>query len=313
MTTNPPTDLSAWFLGAFAALGVGIVAFLKKKGRAVDQPSLLYALVPAPYFAIIGYLVHWFLGKNPSAIDFLLMQVAALMLGIAHVLLFYPRAGRAPILAWPVRDRAWDWKHFWFTLLLVLAGVSGLLVAQILPHGGNEPWRVVRYIPALLTFLVPFLWIKAFDAWAVIPVPVYRPWFPILDDLFIYEPDERLPKVNVRVVFEEGKAARIKEVPFDPNVRVERVYRWILHTYFAQEPDTYYREDTGRTFVWGWHFHRQKRGLRPGRRLDPMRTVHQTGLRAGDTLIVVRDTVLEPLEAVREEMLARTKAKENKP
>ncbi|MBK7086155.1 MAG: hypothetical protein IPH53_16415, partial [Flavobacteriales bacterium] len=116
------------------------------------------------------------------------MQVAAFILRVAHVLLFYPREARAP-LCMAGEGTGWDWKHFGSRCFSCLRVSAVTIVLVPLPHGGNEPWRVVRYIPALLTFLVPFLWIKAFDAWAVIPVPVYRPWFPILDDLFIYEPD----------------------------------------------------------------------------------------------------------------------------
>ena len=310
---NTPTadHAGAYVLGGLTVFGALVIAWMKQRAEGIDKPSLLYALVPVPVFALVTWLAISMRGDWLDAIDFLILQIAAFLLGILHCVLFYREVGGWRALAWPKRERPWSWPQFWFTMALVLCAMIGIMVVDFL--GGLPPlshgWN---YFPALFTFLVPFLWIKAYDAYLNIPVAEFTPWYPPLD-LFTYEQHEKFPKVTVKLMMEEDKTGRIDSVPFDPNVRFELVYRWILHTYLNTEPEMYYSERDGRTFVWGWHFHRQHRSwLRWRRRIDPALTVTRCRLKDGDVVIAMRDPRQEPLESVREAIVQRVAQQQRK-
>ena len=307
-STDHRSSTDAWWLGFLVAIGAGVFVWAKKRNEGIDQPSLIYALVPIPYFAFFTWMavILWSgEAKSSSAFDFLMLQIVALILGIAHVVMFYREVAGWRALSWPKRTRDWSWPHFGYTLLLMLSGMVGIMVADVLPFTGvDEGWD---YFTALLTFLVPFLWVKAFDVYLAIPVAEYRPWYPTLE-FFNYEPHEKFPKVTVRVFFEERNSGRIEHVPFDPNKPFEHVYRWVLHIYLQDQPETYYSERDNATYVWGWHFHRERTSwLRWNKRIDPERSFLQGKLRDGDTVIALRDPKLEHLETVREEMRQRVR------
>lgn len=297
------SNAGTWFLGGIAAVGAVVFAAVKKKGEAVDKASLFYLLAPVPLFALVTWLAFGLFETGADAWDFLFIQVCGLLIGSVHCWLFYGSVGGRRVLTWPQRTEAWSWRHFGFTLLLLLSGIAGLLVVGALAEEMRSVWN---NWPALLTLLMPFVTLKAYDMYMGIPTAVYRPWYPVLDELFTYEPHEDLPKVNIKVVLGEDRSGGLENVPFDPNVKLERVYRWILHTHLRDEQELYHSERDGVTYVWGWHFHRQKSGwFRWQRRLDPTRTVQQCKLRNGDTVLAVRDPSLAPLDTVRQEMLRR--------
>lgn len=306
LNTGTSINAEGLLLGALSATGAVVFAWAKKRKEGLDQPTLFYALLPVPLFAVASWFACAVFGSERfplKAFDFIALQFIALGLGIAHVIFFYRAVGGWRALDWPVRSRDWSWRHFGFTGLLVLAAMVGIMVACLFDFTGVEKgWN---YFPALFTFLVPFIWVKAFDSYLDIPVAVYRPWFPVMD-YFTYEPAKEFPKATVRLVFDAETSGRFEDVPFDPNKPVEVVYRWVLHTYLQEEPDTYYTEREGTTYVWGWHFHRQRTSwFRWNRRIDPAKSFKKSRLRAGDTIIALREPEPEPLVTVRQEMIQR--------
>lgn len=308
-TTDAAPNAGAWVLAGIAALAGALFMALKKKGEALDKPSIIYLLVPVPLFALISWAACHFWGKGIEAWDFLTIQLWSLIIGVAHAWLMYREVAGWRALAWVKHDSAWSWKHFGFTVLLMLAAITGLMLPGIISAELRATWS---YWPATFTLLVPFLTVKAYDMYMGIPAAYYLPWYPMLDELFTYEPHPDFPKVNVRIVLANSRSGLMENISFDPNVRLERVYRWILHNHLRNEQELYYSEREGVNYVWGWHFHRQRRGwFRWQRRLDPKKTVKQCRLRAGDTLLAVRVEHLVPLDEVREQSLARGSERKN--
>jgi hypothetical protein len=299
-TQDPGASAEAWLLGGLSLVGAGIFAWARKRKEGLDQPTLWYALLPIPLFALFTWGVVALFSSPAIALqayDFLALQIIALGLGIAHVIFFYKEVGGWRALDWPVRTRSWSWPHFGFTAVLVLSGCIGVLVAGLIPFMHVE--RSWQYFPALLTFLVPFIWVKALDSYLDIPVAVYRPWFYTLE-YFNYETHPKFPKATINIVLDEENTGNVEDVPFDPNKPFENLYRWVLHTYLQDQPDTYSTERDGTNYVWGWHFHRQRSSwFRWNKRIDPKRTLKQNRLRNGDTIIALRDPKLEVLEVVR--------------
>jgi|GEM_PF-2559100 len=289
-------------LVSLAATGAAGLVIVRKR---IDQPTLLYLLAPIPLFALFTWLAVVVFdpdGDSLKAFDFLALQIVALGLGIAHVIFFYREVAGWRALDWPVRSSVWSWQHFGFACLLLFAGCIGVMLADVLQFTNVENgWN---YFLALLTFLVPFIWVKALDQYMTIPQAVYRPWYPTLD-YFTYEPHEKFPKATIHIVLDDVEAD-IADVPFDPNKPFEQVYRWVLHTYLQDQPDTYYVEKDHEVNVWGWHFHRARTGwFRWNKRIDPQRTFRKGRLRNGDIIIALRDPQLEHIDVVRAEAQKR--------
>ncbi|MBK6341870.1 MAG: hypothetical protein IPF41_04580 [Flavobacteriales bacterium] len=302
-TADSVPNAGVWVLGVLAAAAAAVFMAVKKKGEAVDRASIIYLFVPVPLFALAGWLAHRWWGAGLDAWDYLAIQVLALLVGIAHARLLYHEVFGLRVLTWPERSSAWSWKQFGFTFMLMLSAIAGILLLGVIDVSLQPAWS---YWLATITMLVPFLTVKAYDMYMGIPAAVYTPWYPLLDELFTYEPHPQFPKVKVQIDLGDGRSGETENVPFDPNVRLERVYRWILHNYLRSEQELYYTERDGVNYVWGWHFHRQRRGLlRWQRRLDPKDTVRKCRLKHGDTLVAVRVESLVPLDAVREQMLRR--------
>lgn len=289
-------DPKGMVLGIMAgAAAVGLAAGRKR----LDQSTLIYVLLPVPLFLLLSWLAILVFdptGARTDALDFLALQVASLLLGIVHVRLFYHELSGWRALHWPVQGRNWSWMHFGFTLLLMFMGCIGIMIADVLTVDVERGWN---YFPALLCFLVPFLWVKAYAQYTGIPQALYTPWYPAMD-YFTYEPHPKFPKVNLRLVFGADMEGEVPEVPFDRYKRFDYVYRWVLHTHLHDQPDTYYTEKDDRVQVWGWHFHRQRTSwFRWNRRIDPARTFKQNRLRDGDTVIALRDPKMEFLDVIR--------------
>ncbi len=297
--SSPETPAEYWWLGALAAMGTAVFTWFRKRGEGVDQATMLYALVPIPFFALCAWAATA-IGKASSdplmAYDFLALQLFALLAGIAHAVLFHREVAGWRALLWPERTRRWSWSHFWFTILLLLSAMIGIMLASVLPFTGVvKGWQL---FPALLTFLVPFLWVKAFDLYIGIPVAVYRPWYPTLE-YHNYEWSPKFPKATLRLVFDDDRELVVENVPFDREFPFESMFQWVLHADLQDEPDTYYAEQGNATYVWGWHFHRQRTSwFRWNRRIDPLRTFCQSRIRNGDTIIALRDPKQEHLDVV---------------
>lgn len=130
----------------------------------------------------------------------------------------------------------------------------------MIDSGLQSAWN---YWLATITMLVPFLTVKAYDMYIGIPVAVYTPWYPLLDELFTYEPHPQFPKVKVQIDL-DGQSGRDGERALRAQCALGTRVPLVLHNYLRTEQELYYTERDGVNYVWGWHFHRQHAGCCAG-------------------------------------------------
>ena len=151
------------------------LAYLKST-RIFDKKLLLYLVGSTLLFCALGAVA----GRFESVIQaYLLLEVAAFLLGLAVFKLH--------LSAFEWADRNDFWPSMLFLLTLLFFGAAGL--------SGFFQWMskdATTFFPELLTglipFLLPYIFMKSFDYWELIPPKIYQKWyFPLRQPVPIVE------------------------------------------------------------------------------------------------------------------------------
>ncbi len=210
---------------------------------------------------------------------FYIIEALALLLGVSHLLaaqrvFLYTSEG-----------------GFWTELLL--AGAMLLLIAGAFTGLFQTLQRADRFLPALawglLPFLLPVLFVYAYDAWLAIPPRVYRKWF--------YPVDRAVPLIEltdtVRLNFHVTKqpdtpdmASYTVKAPIDRTLH--DLFHYMIYSHNNEEnPEQpiLYHEHNHEGSLLGWVFYKSQWGGLRKQFLDPALTLTRNGIRANDTII----------------------------
>lgn len=237
---------------------------------------LLYALGAMSIAAGLGAA---FARSESLVTVFYWIEALALVLGVLHLLAarrlfsYVPEGG------------------FWSELLM--AGAMLFLIAGAFTGLFQIMQRSDRFLPALasglLPFLLPTLFLYAYQAWLAIPPRIYRKWF--------YPVDRAVPLIElndtVRLNFRVAKApdaldlaAYTVKAPIDRTLH--DLFHYMIYSHNAEEnPEQpiLYHEQNHEGSLLGWVFYKQSLGGLSKQFLDPTQTLLRNGIRANDVII----------------------------
>jgi len=153
--------------------------------------------------------------------------------------------------------------------------------------------RSDRFLPALasglLPFLLPLLFLAAYDAWIAIPPRIYRKWF--------YPVDQAVPLIElndtVRLNFQVAKEPEAAELAsYTVKAPIDRtlhdLFHYMIYSHNAEEnPEQpiLYHEQNHEGSLLGWVFYKQSFGGLSKQFLDPALTLTRNGIKANDVII----------------------------
>lgn len=207
-----------------------------------------------------------------------LLQIVALLLGIAHV-----RASRR-LFAYLGDGGFWsEWLLTGAVLMLLASAFAGLF-----GRGRTD----ADLLPALLgwgPFLLPLLFRYAYKAWRAIPPRVYRKWFyPVDQPVPLLELADTV-RLNVRVAKVPDApelASYVVKAPIDRTLH--DMFHYLIFSHNAEEnPEQpiLYHEGNNEGSLLGWIFYKPRWGGLTKQFLDPALTLTRNGVRANDVIV----------------------------
>lgn len=180
---------------------------------------------------------------------------------------------------------------FWSELLF--AGATIFFIAAAFTGLFQGLQRSDRFLPALvsglLPFLIPLLFLYAYEAWIAIPPKIYRKWF--------YPIDRAVPLIElndtVRLNFRVSKAPDAAELAtYTVKAPIDRtlhdLFHYMIYSHNSEEnpeqPIMYYEENHEGSLL-GWVFYKESLGGLSKQFLDPALTLTRNGVKANDIII----------------------------
>jgi lipoprotein signal peptidase len=274
MKTDSILIVSLYIVLAIFCL-VGLI--VRHSAREVlTKKMLMYVLGSITIAAALGAA---FAKSESLTTVFYWLEGLALVLGIIHLLTsrrlfsFEPEGG------------------FWSEFLL--AGAILLFIAGAFTGLFQMMQRSDRFLPAmasgLIPFLLPLLFIYAYQAWMMIPPKIYRKWF--------YPVDQAVPLIElndtVRLNFRVAKQPDIPELAtYTVKAPIDRtlhdLFHYMIYSHNAEEnpeqPILYYESNHEGSLL-GWIFYKESMGGLSKEFLDPSLTLTRNGIKANDTII----------------------------
>lgn len=251
--------------------------FMRHSAKEVLTKKLLIYGMGA--LAIAAALGAAFARSESLVTVFYWIEALALVLGTVHVL-----ASRK-VFPFVVEGSFWSELLLTGAMLFLIAGAfTGLF--QIMQ-------RSDRFLPALalglLPFVLPLLFLYAYQAWLAIPPKIYRKWF--------YPVDRAVPLMElndtVRLNFRVAKApdapalaSYTVKAPIDRTLH--DLFHYMIYSHNAEEnPEQpiLYHEHNHEGSLLGWIFYKQSLGGLSKQFLDPALTLTRNGIRADDVII----------------------------
>ncbi|GAB3894277.1 TssN family type VI secretion system protein [Spirosoma agri] len=240
------------------------------------KKMLMYAVGAIAIAAALGAA---FARSESLVTVFYWIEGIALVLGIAHVL---------------VTRKLFPFQAsggFWSELLLMVAVL--FLIAAAFTGLFQGLQRSDRFLPALasglLPFLLPILFLFAYNAWLAIPPRIYRKWF--------YPIDRAVPLIElndtVRLNFRVAKAPDVSELAtYTVKAPIDRtlhdLFHYMIYSHNAEEnpeqPILYYEQNHEGSLL-GWVFYKESLGGLSKQFLDPTLTLIRNGVKANDVII----------------------------
>ena len=157
----------------------GIFLFLNNGGKKISlKVFILYTLATVVLFALMGLTA--FITISAPLVYFVGTQLGMLALGITHTAVF------AYILA--DDENASFWNELVFTLFVMLLG--GFIYLALRSRLGEQTGYNILLLTSLISFLIPFLFYKAFNYSVAIAPREYEKWYFPVDKDFDEELDE---------------------------------------------------------------------------------------------------------------------------
>ncbi|MEZ0540561.1 TssN family type VI secretion system protein [Fibrella arboris] len=278
MTTSLLVSLVGLLSLALAALAL---LLMRQKATILTKRMAIYLLAGFVVSAGVGAALT---SQESMLASFYLLEGLVLVLGIAHLVLV--RSQFQWILAAPVIDE----------LALMVLTAALLATAQTLAYG------VLRasgtFLPAMalgwLPFLLPTLFMLAYESFVKIPARIYRKWF--------YPVDRSVPLLEL--VDTIRLHVRVSKSPDNPllttytiKAPIDRslhdLFHYMLYSHNHEEdpehPIQYHEIDTEGSLL-GWVFYQPRLGGFLKKYLDPSQSLNHSQLKS-DAIIVARSYV----------------------
>ena len=246
---------------------------------------LMYALGAMAIAAAMGAA---FARSESLVTVFWWLEALALLLGVVHIL-----ASRRlfPYVTEGHPGERRPGGGFWSEMLLT--GAMLFLIAGAFTALFQGLQRSDRFLPALmlglLPFLLPLLFLYAYNAWLAIPPKIYRKWF--------YPVDRAVPLIElndtVRLNFRVAKAPDISELAqYTVKAPIDRtlhdLFHYMIYSHNAEENPEHpilYHEHNHEGSLLGWIFYKQSFLGLSKRFLDPNLTLTRSGIKPNDVII----------------------------
>lgn len=258
----------------------------QKKNRHYDKKGVwLYALVS---FLLAGLLGLLGLGDLSQLQDlFFLFQGFVLLMGILHVWLTFQ------LFAWA--DRASFLPEGLLTMFVAavctLAGLGSFWLVDSLINDKSEG-TVMAMAQAFLWFPVPYLLVRTYDRWAMIPPRIYHAWrfpsyatpeFPVHQYQFV---NVNLSRAGVGS--QKTDISLRSRLPYE--VRLGDFFHRFVAKYNDQNPhapiEHLTHDEWGNPIGWSFSVRTSQGGS--SRRLDPEQTAATQNIQEGDLLFAFR-------------------------
>jgi len=175
----------------------------------------------------------------------------------------------------------------------MLAGAMLFLIAGAFTALFQGLQRSDRFLPALmlglLPFLLPLLFLYAYNAWLAIPPKIYRKWFyPVDRAVPLIELNDTV-RLNFRVAKAPDDAALATytvKAPIDRTLH--DLFHYMIYSHNAEEnPEQpiLYHEHNHEGSLLGWIFYKQSFLGLSKQFLDPALTLTNSGIKPNDVII----------------------------
>ena len=243
--------------------------------------TLLYLLGAVVVFALVGLGAAY--SPLSYKITFLLVQAAALLLGIGHI---------SALKSWlPWYDENSPRHGSVMTLVTWLASCLGVALINWLPKL-KLPASSFNFVLATLPFAVPYFFYQAYQAWLKVPIKQYKLWY--------YAPNSPSPDLarmdlgNFMVIHfwmsrRSGESLfhdSSSKAPYE--MRFGDLFHIFLTDYNAMKPERaiQFLDNEGQSY--GWLFYAKRPWWRARRYYDPDRTFRDNFLRQGNIIVARR-------------------------
>ena len=216
-------------------------------------------------------------------LTFLLVQVAALLLGLLHLY------AQSHWLSW---FDAENWRHgTTMTVVGWLVGLAGITLLALLPPFRDRTAPTV-FLMGTVPALIPYFFSEAYRAWLRVPGKQYKLWY--------YQPGSQGPdlaRMNLSnfMVVHFWMSRRLGEslyhdfsskAPYE--MHFSDLFQIFLTDYNVLKPDQaiQYLSDQGESF--GWVFYAKQAWWKPRRYINPDYSFRDNFLRQGDIIVARR-------------------------
>ena len=265
-------------LAIFCLIGLA----MRYSARGVFTKKLLMYAIGA--LAIAAAAGAAFARSESLVMVFWWLEGLALLLGVLHLV-----ASRRLFL-FLTEDNPNE-NTFWSECLL--AGAMLFLIAAAFTGLFQGVQRSDRFLPALtlglLPFLLPLLFLYAYQAWLAIPPKIYRKWFyPVDQAVPLIELNDTV-RLNFRVAKAPdatGLATYTVKAPIDRTLH--DLFHYMIYSHNAEEnPEQpiLYHEHNHEGSLLGWIFYKQSFGGLSKQFLDPALTLTRSGIKPNDVII----------------------------
>ncbi len=271
-------------LGGFSLMA--IVGRVVGKIRGSFQPylkrSIIYILVVALFFAVVGFLGHSSVFDAPLR-SFIIFQLIFLLLGTLHVY-YLPK-----FLAWATDEKAFPVS----VLYTFIVAIFGYMFFVIIFKWMNRDGYHYLAGTSIIFFLLPlFVW-QTFIQAVIIPPKIFKQWYyPVNEE--VQEPDDDKLRNMLVISFEFQK--KLND-PHFTNFRAKaprdmefgRLFYYFINDYSERHPNSKIAFADSSMAPYGWIFYKKQRWYTISTfYIDPEKTFYANRIRENDVIVCRR-------------------------